>query len=882
MNREYETTHELEERLVDQALREVVGGESPTDLTDRILAATRQGSVELKKQPANQLWLSWLVGLAALLVLSAILWPTIAERSRNVRTSGLSPAREQPSTSWVDAASKVDSVVDREESGVVSGAGGSTSDDLGIIGLDAGPAKKRQLQNFYSSVDGVERKPLVPNLNPPAPEDAPFVAPSRPLTNGSSGEAGQRAASPSDVDFYFRGYNEVPRAKPTVVERSKRATTRLSSLDKGSEIRELRRSMFVHPEARPDALRAKKFGSSSITSNRYENARDQTRSDIEIRYSEAVAKMRLAEQNADGQRRFDAKQLKEQFEKDPEYFSIAKQVEEINRYISKLSNVGRVGHNNREIEQLQVQAEKLNQEMAERVRELTPRIKLRLLGENPGTDRYEPIYENSFIASKGYDAVSTFSIDVDTAAYSNMRQFLNSGQMPPPNAIRLEELINYFSYDYAGPAENAKHPFASHVEVASCPWNADHRLVRVGIKGRTVEADKRPRSNIVFLLDVSGSMSDANKLPLVVDGLSHMTYQLGENDNVAIVVYAGASGMVLESTRGDKKGAILDALNRLSAGGSTAGGAGINLAYKTATENFIKGGVNRVILCTDGDFNVGTTDTDSLKELATQQAKETGVFLTVLGYGRGNLNDEMMESISNCGNGNYFYIDNLREARRVMVEQLSGTLTTIAKDVKIQVEFNPANVASHRLLGYENRMLERQDFDDDTKDAGEIGAGHTVTALYEIVPAGVAAKRSADQPLKYQPEQPLKYQPKSEQEEAEENAKSNDDVVAGEEAQYGGELLTLRLRYKLPDEDVSTKIEVAVKDAPKAFADASEDFRFASSVAGFGMLLRNSQHKGDSTFESVREMAMGSIGKDPQGYRAELVDLIGKAKQLAE
>ena len=689
MNREYETIHELEERLVDQALREVVGGESPTDLTDRILAATRQGSVELKKQPASQLWLSWLVGLAALVVLSAILWPTIADRSRSVRTSGVSPAREQQqSTTWDDAVSKVSSV-DREEAGVVSDEGGSTSDDLSDFSLDAASGNEEQPQNLFLSVDGVETKPPVPNLNAPASGDAPFMAPLRPSTNGSSGEAGQRAVSPSDVDFYSRRYSEVPRANPADGQQPKRATADFSSPNRGSEIREVRRPKFVHPEARPDASRATKSGPSSVTSNRYRNARDQVRNDIEVRYS--AAQVKLAEQNAqvgldgegrqlnvpkvsgpppvevdqkaweslrrrrakyantdgpqdrggeatvivngkvlttrvesevgsrlesftrmrpetrlrqipvttmvDGkpvtvtrsenytvmvpeteaeprgfrrnvrkfydesgkevvvdkhfQRRFEEQlgddfgidglaelkgrnQLEVDLRKDPAFFELEKQLGEINRYIGQMANQN---HEGKAVQELQAEALALSTELAKRARELTPRIKQRLLAESPGGDRYEPIYENSFIASKGYDAVSTFSIDVDTAAYSNMRQFLNSGQMPPPNAIRLEELINYFSYDYAGPDENAKHPFASHVEVASCPWNADHRLVRVGIKGRTVETDKRPRSNIVFLLDVSGSMSDANKLPLVIDGLSHMTYQLGENDNVAIVVY---------------------------------------------------------------------------------------------------------------------------------------------------------------------------------------------------------------------------------------------------------------------------------------------------------------------------------------------------------
>ena len=314
--------------------------------------------------------------------------------------------------------------------------------------------------------------------------------------------------------------------------------------------------------------------------------------------------------------------------------------------------------------------------------------------ENPRGDKYEPIQENPFLKATGQQAVSTFSIDVDTASYSNVRQFLNSGSMPPPNAVRLEELINYFDYQYQGPAEDSEHPFASHVEVANCPWNSDHRLVRIGIKGRTVETEERPKTNLVFLVDVSGSMDEPNKLPLVVDGLRHMTYELGENDRVAIVVYASAEGLALPSTRGDKQTEILESLSRLSAGGSTAGGAGIELAYKIAQENFIPGGVNRVILCTDGDFNVGTTSTIELQRLAERKAAESNTFLTVLGFGRGNLNDEMMETISNKGNGNYFYIDNLREARRVLVNEMNSTINDDCEGCQ-----NPGRVQSSQCGG---------------------------------------------------------------------------------------------------------------------------------------------------------------------------------------
>ena len=487
------------------------------------------------------------------------------------------------------------------------------------------------------------------------------------------------------------------------------------------------------------------------------------------------------------------------------------------------------------------------------------------LGQGPelGGDKYTRIHENPFVIAKGTEAVSTFSIDVDTASYSNVRQYLVNGQLPPPDAVRIEELVNYFDYDYVGPdGDEAKHPFATQTEVAQCPWDKEHRLVRIGIKGKEIARDKRPLSNLVFLVDVSGSMQDPNKLELVIDGLSYMTQELGENDRVAIVVYAGSEGLALPATRGDKHGKILAALKKLTAGGSTAGGAGVQLAYKVAEENFIEGGTNRVLLCTDGDFNVGISSTADLERLAEQKAKDTGVFLTALGFGRGNLNDEMMEAISNCGNGTYHYIDNLREARRVLVQQLSGTLVTIAKDVKIQVEFNPANVAGYRLLGYENRMLERRDFNDDTKDAGEVGAGHTVTALYEIVPAGVALGLSDGDRLKYQDDE-----------------KEGDDEKQAK-TKFTDELLTLRLRYKQPDEERSTKVEFPVKDASTDFASATEDFRFASSVVGFGMLLRDSEHKGTATFSMVRDLAAKAMGRDDRGYRAEFLDLVDRASEL--
>ncbi len=497
-------------------------------------------------------------------------------------------------------------------------------------------------------------------------------------------------------------------------------------------------------------------------------------------------------------------------------------------------------------------------ERLERQRSATKGIVAGGIGPGQGGDQYSRIVENPFIPAIGGNAVSTFSIDVDTASYANVRQFLlDSGSLPPPDAVRIEELVNYFHYDYAGPASESEDPFAAHVEVAGCPWQPKHRLVRIGIKGREIDPAKRPKSNLVFLIDVSGSMSEQNKLPLVVHGMKQLARQLGENDRVAIVVYASSEGLVLESTPGDNQAAIVGSLERLNAGGSTAGGAGINLAYQIAEENFIEGGTNRVILCTDGDFNVGTTSTADLERIVEQKAKDTRVFLSVIGFGRGNLNDEMMEKISGIGNGNYYYVDGDAEAERVFVRGMTGMLVTIAKDVKIQVEFNPAEVAGYRLLGYENRMLRTEDFNDDTKDAGEIGSGHTVTALYQVVPAGKPVDSPEVDPLKYQRE-----------------------TLENETAQESGELLTLKMRYKQPDGETSVKREWPAKDSGKSFKEADADMQFASAVAGFGMLLRDSRYRGDATFAAMREIAGSSLGSDPNGERSEFLQLVTRGLEL--
>ena len=520
------------------------------------------------------------------------------------------------------------------------------------------------------------------------------------------------------------------------------------------------------------------------------------------------------------------------------------------------------------------------------------------------TESYDPLTDNQFLAVAD-NPLSTFSIDVDTASYSNIRRFLlQQNQLPPAGAVRIEELINYFRYEY--PQPEGDRPFSVTTEVASCPWQAEHRLVRIGLKGREIPADKRPLSNLVFLIDVSGSMEEPNRLPLVQQSLKLLAEQLGENDHVAIVVYAGNSGLVLPSTRGDKRQEIIAAIERLRAGGSTNGGQGIELAYEIASRNFIKGGVNRVILATDGDFNVGITNQDELVRLIQEKAK-TGVFLTTLGFGFGNLKDSTMQKLADKGNGNNYYIDSLAEARKVLVEQMGGTLVTIAKDVKIQIEFNPHEVAGYRLIGYEKRMLAKEDFNNDKIDAGEIGAGHTVTALYEIVPAGGLGVQSGPLAPGSAGGLGAESRPNSEggRRKAEDGTKSEDAAPAVDPLKYvkpaeltiaakSGELFTLKLRYKQPDVDKSALIETPVKDAGKKYGAASADFKFAAAVASFGMILRDSQFKGNATLAAVQELAGDGLqhrdaeqnGKDHSNdteerqRRGEFIQLVERAKSL--
>jgi len=470
------------------------------------------------------------------------------------------------------------------------------------------------------------------------------------------------------------------------------------------------------------------------------------------------------------------------------------------------------------------------------------------------TEAYDHIRENEFLAVR-QNTYSTFSIDVDTASYSNVRRFLNEGRLPPPDAVRIEELLNYFHYDYTPPEDDA--PFAVHTELTACPWNERHWLLRIGLKGKEIPVEDRAPSNLVFLVDVSGSMEDPDKLPLLQRALRLLARQLTENDQVSMVVYAGSSGLVLPSTRGDYRETIERAIDELRAGGSTNGGEGIELAYRIAAENFLPHGSNRVILATDGDFNVGVTNAGDLTRLI-EAKRQTGVFLSVLGFGAGNYNDATMEQLADRGNGNYAYIDGIDEARKVLVEQLSGTLVTIAKDVKIQIEFNPAKVSEYRLIGYENRLLRAEDFSDDAKDAGEIGAGHTVTALYELVPAGELGTAGAVDPPKYQAQRQLT-------------------PAAG-----GDEYCALKLRFKRPDGEESKLLQQSLTDGPLPFDQASADHQFAAAVAAFGMKLRDSVYDGNIDWLRIEEIAAGALGADRSGYRAEFLKLLQTASELRE
>ena len=470
---------------------------------------------------------------------------------------------------------------------------------------------------------------------------------------------------------------------------------------------------------------------------------------------------------------------------------------------------------------------------------------------SPSGENYEPIHENPFLRTLEHP-LSTFSVDVDTASYTNIRRFLNQGQFPPPAAVRIEEMVNFFDYDYAGPKDES--PFAAHAEIAECPWRKQNRLALIGLKGKELQPKERPAANLVFLLDVSGSMSDSMKLPLLKACMRMLVEKLRVTDRVALVTYASNAGIALGSTPCEYRETILAHIDNLRADGSTNGGSGIKLAYEQARQHFIKGGINRIILASDGDFNVGITDKNELVRLISAEAR-SGVFLSVLGFGTGNLKDDNLEQLANRGNGNYAYIDSLTEGYRILVEQMSS-LMTIAKDVKIQIEFNPAKVAAYRLIGYENRTLAKQDFNNDAKDAGEIGAGHTVTALYELVPAGQEIPEPLVDKLKYQKEASL--------------APAADTT----------ETLTLKLRYNLPNETGSRRVEYGITDGGNSYANASSDLKFASSVAAFGLILRGSRFRGNATLEGIQELAGEARGEDKSGKRTEFLDLVGKAQRI--
>ncbi|MDL2296513.1 VWA domain-containing protein [Bacteroidales bacterium OttesenSCG-928-B11] len=469
-------------------------------------------------------------------------------------------------------------------------------------------------------------------------------------------------------------------------------------------------------------------------------------------------------------------------------------------------------------------------------------------------EEYNSFVENSFKRVNA-EPLSTFSLDVDAASYSNMRRMINLGKFPPADAIRTEELINYFHYDYEKPVGND--PVKINSEITACPWNKAHYLVKIGVKAKEIPSQNLPASNFVFLIDVSGSMYGPTRLDLVKSSLKLLVNNLREKDRVAIVVYAGAAGEVLPSTSGADKQKIMEKINELTAGGSTAGGSGIRLAYKIAEKNFIPNGNNRVIICTDGDFNVGVSSNSDLEKMI-EEKRGSGVFLTVLGYGMGNYKDSKMQVLAQKGNGNHAYIDNIQEANKVLVNEFGSTMYAVAKDVKIQVEFNPQHVAQYRLVGYESRLLAKEDFNDDTKDAGELGAGHTVTALYELIPVGVKSNFNTVDPLKYQ-------------------NKESEEI--NYKASFSDELMTVKLRYKEIDSEVSKKIEQVVKREMIGKA-ASEDFNFIVSVALFGQLLKNSDFVKNATYNDVIALANKGIGKDEQGYRKEFVRLVEAAKQL--
>ena len=525
------------------------------------------------------------------------------------------------------------------------------------------------------------------------------------------------------------------------------------------------------------------------------------------------------------------------------------------RYSSNASSAKRLGRSARQ--------EKLNFEYSEEIQlgaDDFSEIELSKQAET-NNEQYGAYYDTPFV-SPLQAPLSTFAIDVDTASYSNVRRYLGRrNQLPPQDAVRVEEMINYFDYDYRFTGD--KHPFSVHLETASSPWKAGNRIVRIGLKAKELSANKRPPSNLIFLIDCSGSMGNKDKLPLLKESCIALVENLTEDDRIGIVTYAGGAGIELDPVHGDQKEEIIKVINGLRSGGSTNGEGGIRIAYDLAKKNFIKDGTNRIIIATDGDFNVGISDRSQLIKLVKDRADKDNIYLTALGFGEGNIKDHNLEQIANNGNGEYYYIDSFKEGKRVLVDKMNSTLVTIAKDVKIQVDFNPRKVGSYRLIGYANRKMKAEDFRNDEKDAGEIGAGHTITALYEITPPGVGNQNE------------VKSKYRKPDNEKIENKYSN--LIDSDE------LLTVFLRYKNPEdkiEDSANEFIVPLTDSGKAWEESSDDFRFASSVAGFGMLLRNSKYAGDINCELILELASEGIGKDKNGLRKEFIELVNKAKAI--
>ena len=888
MSNKKPTTADLHDRLIDTALREVVGSETPPDLSEKILAAAGGKSPPLatlgddamtKKHQQSRRKRNFYIGAvlaASLLVAAGLIFPKgLEQASQNVaKSKSLAPAVKTDTSQDAKLENAAGTTVELPEFEMVPVETTVTVTDGGTVLLSG---NKPDVEAWRRIIDQNKKEKLMMAVTPhiiiqeeeeerlgitdekqkrlkvkvhPV-EDLVLPVPTAPMgLEGLIGDAYAARSPPKSTFLATMGrqkkfdLGDVWNAPP---KSSRWGYTGQSPTTAGEALGRHGKktdTALPHTGKADPVLVARRSEVSRLLRDKVEKYHTLTAElgGTESPVHHAVLNMLINETRQIQSEIIKAKENSQGDENSQKLIAILEE-----EYETKVAEIERKGDRSGQLSLLEAEIEHLQKLEQGQVLDASG-------------DQYTRIYENPFIAAEGEQAVSTFSIDVDTASYANVRQFLmQSGQLPPPDAVRIEELINYFSYDYTPPTDDT--PFAAHVEIAGCPWHAEHRLVRVGIKGHEIANEKRPQSNLVFLIDVSGSMNQQNKLPLLVEGLKMLTRQLGENDRVAIVVYASSEGLALPSTCGDEQTVILAALEKLRAGGSTAGGAGIQLAYKIARANFIEGGVNRVILATDGDFNVGTTSTGELERLAESNAQETGVFLTVLGFGRGNLNDAMMEAISGKGNGNYHYVDNRAEARKVLVEEIAGTLVTIAKDVKIQIEFNPAQVAAYRLIGYENRMLETQDFNDDKKDAGEIGAGHTVTAIYEVVPAGQTVDTPAVDALKYQ--------------------QHADKAKTASVADASDELLTLKLRYKQPDGDKSTKLEFPIVDNGQLFAEATDDFKFASAVTSFGMLLRHSEHCGTASYDAVLEIAEDGSGKDLRGYRLEFLQLVRQAKALA-